>query len=81
MRTNAAENRAIAQLIAKKLNKSTAPVTVLLPEKGISALDCHGKPFYDPEATGSLFDELKKSVVQTDTRKVRFIKVATSIQT
>jgi hypothetical protein len=72
MRTNAAENRAFAHVIANKLNKSTAPVTILLPEKGVSALDSPGKPFYDPEATGSLFDELEKRVIRTKTRKVGF---------
>ena len=60
MRTTPDENRLCAQWIANKLSKSIAPVRVLLPLHGVSALDSAGKPFYDPQADEALFDELQK---------------------
>lgn len=44
----------------------------MLPKKGISALDAEGQPFYDPEATGTLIDELDKLIVKTEDRQVCF---------
>lgn len=60
MRTTPDENRLCAQWIANKLSKSIAPVRVLLPLHGVSALDSPGKAFYDPQADEALFDELQK---------------------
>lgn len=60
MRTTPDENRLCAQWIAHKLSKSIAPVRVLLPLHGVSALDAPGKAFYDPQADEALFDELRK---------------------
>eukprot|EP01018_Ginkgo_biloba_P008457 Gb_05923 [translate_table: standard] len=71
MRTTVEENKTSAGFIAKKLNKSSSPVRVLLPEKGVSALDAPGKPFYDPQATGILLDELETSIQKTRERQVR----------
>lgn len=73
MRTTPDENRACARWIAEKLNRSVAPLTVVIPEKGVSGLDIVGGPFFDPEADGALFDELEKTIVQTPARKVRRI--------
>lgn len=70
MRTTPEENREAAKFIADKLNHSVAPLRVVLPGKGVSALDAEGQPFYDPEATGALLDELEKSIQQTPERKV-----------
>lgn len=70
MRTTADENRRFADFIAKKLNNSSSKIRVCLPEKGISALDAPGKPFYDPEATGTLIHELQRLVQTDDNRKV-----------
>ncbi|CAI6006738.1 unnamed protein product [Closterium sp. NIES-65] len=70
MRTTADENRRIAQFIAGKMNQSEAPVTLLIPEGGLSALDAPGMAFWDPAADAALFEELEKQVVQTDSRKV-----------
>jgi uncharacterized protein (UPF0261 family) len=63
MRTTPDENRLCAQWIANKLSKSIAPVRVLLPLHGVSALDAPGKAFYDPQADEALFDELRKRTV------------------
>jgi uncharacterized protein (UPF0261 family) len=41
--------------IGEKLNACTGPVRLLIPEKGISALDIEGGPFWNPEADAALF--------------------------
>ncbi len=71
MRTTAEENRRFARWIADKLNRSTAPVLLLIPELGVSMLDAPGQPFHDPEANAALFDELEAVIVQTPQRQVR----------
>jgi hypothetical protein len=65
MRTTVKENLEFAKFIAEKLNMSTAPVRVVLPEKGVSQLDHEGMPFYDPQATETLLNELEKSINKT----------------
>lgn len=59
MRTTAAENAEIGRRIAEKLNAARGPVTVLLPLKGISAMDAEGGAFFDPEADRALFASLR----------------------
>ncbi|CAI7836854.1 unnamed protein product [Closterium sp. NIES-53] len=70
MRTTADENRRIAQFIADKMNQSQAPVTLLIPEGGLSALDAPGMAFWDPAANAALFEELETHVEHTDSRKI-----------
>lgn len=76
MRTTADENKKFAGFIADKLNKSSSKICVCLPQKGVSALDASGKPFYDPEATGTLLNELKRHIQINEDRQVpiMFIK-------
>jgi uncharacterized protein (UPF0261 family) len=62
MRTTAEECRAIAGRIAAQLNHATAPVTLVLPLRGVSMLDAPGQPFHDPDADRVLFDTLRASV-------------------
>lgn len=71
MRTTADENREAARWIAAKLNRSVAPLILLIPEGGVSALDAPGQPFRDPEADAALFEELERSIEATPTRQVR----------
>ncbi len=71
MRTTAEENRQCARWIAAKLNRSTGPLAVLIPENGVSAIDAPGQPFHDPAADAALFQELEAAVVQTPDRVVR----------
>jgi len=59
MRTTAAENAAIGRDIAVKLSKATGPVAVLLPARGVSAIDREGQPFDDPAARGALHEAIK----------------------
>jgi uncharacterized protein (UPF0261 family) len=63
MRTTAAENVAIGEFLARKLNAMTGPAIFLLPTGGVSALDAPGLPFRDPEADEALF-----AAVEKDTR-------------
>lgn len=60
MRTTPEECTEIGKRIAEKLNMSAAPIVLMLPQKGVSALDREGQPFHDPEARSSLFNSLKK---------------------
>jgi uncharacterized protein (UPF0261 family) len=62
MRTNVDECRQLGGIIAGKLNLSTAPVTVLLPLRGVSMIDLASKPFHLPEANQALFEALKKGL-------------------
>ncbi len=71
MRTTAEENRAFARWIAEKLNRSVGPLVFVIPERGVSALDAPGQPFFDPEADQTLFDELEQAIHQTERRQVR----------
>lgn len=71
MRTTPDENRRAARWIADKLNRSTAPLTVLIPEGGVSALDAPGMPFHDPQADAALFDELERCLEVDSVRQFR----------
>jgi uncharacterized protein (UPF0261 family)/ABC-type branched-subunit amino acid transport system ATPase component len=74
MRTTPEENRAIGQWMGERLNQVEAPMRVLLPEGGVSALDAPGKPFHDPEADAALFQALETTIRQTPRRHIERIK-------
>jgi len=65
MRTTAGECREIARRLAAQLNRSTAPVTLVLPLGGVSMIDAPGQPFHDPAADSALFETLRASVAPT----------------
>jgi uncharacterized protein (UPF0261 family) len=44
---------------------------MLLPERGVSALDGPGQPFHDPQADAALFDELETAVSTGPDRLIR----------
>lgn len=67
MRTTADECARIGMWMADKLNKASGPVSLLLPEKGMSALDAIDGPFWDPEADAALFDSLEHHLELSDT--------------
>ena len=71
MRTTAEENQRIARWIAHKLNRSTSPLILMIPEGGVSALDAPGQPFFDPRADAALFAELEAAVQVTPDRQIR----------
>ncbi|CAG7902296.1 unnamed protein product [Brassica rapa] len=70
IRTTVEENKKFARFIADKLNKSTSKVRVCLPERGVSALDAPGMPFWDPEASGTLVNELQSLIHANEDRQV-----------
>lgn len=59
MRTTSEENAALGRIVAEKLSRARGPVTVLLPLRGVSAIDREGQPFYDPEADAAFRSALK----------------------
>jgi uncharacterized protein (UPF0261 family) len=71
MRTTPEENRRFARWMAAKINRSTAPFILLIPEKGVSLLDAPGRPFYDPEADRALFEELEAAIETNSQRQIR----------
>ncbi len=70
MRTTAEENRAIGAWIGAQLNACEGKVRFLIPEKGVSAIDAPGQPFYDPEADAALFDALEAAIEQNANRSL-----------
>jgi uncharacterized protein (UPF0261 family) len=70
MRTTAAECRAIGEWIGAKLNACDGPVRVLIPERGVSALDIEGGAFWSPDADAALFDAIATTVQWTANRKL-----------
>jgi uncharacterized protein (UPF0261 family) len=70
MRTTPAECREIGAWIADRLNRCEGAVRLLLPEKGVSAMDAVGEPFYDPEADAALFASMESRLMQTAERRL-----------
>jgi uncharacterized protein (UPF0261 family) len=70
MRTTPDENKRFGEWIASRLNACEGPVRLLIPEKGISAIDAEGKPFHDPAADRALFEALTANLEQTANRKL-----------
>src|SRR6185436_6527396 len=70
LRTSREECRQIGEWIGEKLNACPGPVRFLIPEKGVSAIDAPGQPFYDPQADAALFDALESTVHQTAQRRI-----------
>jgi uncharacterized protein (UPF0261 family) len=72
MRTTREENAQFGEWIAKRLNACEGAVRLLVPEKGVSALDAPDMPFHDPIADRALFDALEKSLIRTANRQLIF---------
>ena len=70
LRTSSDECREIGRWIANKLNACEGPLRFLLPEKGVSAIDAPGQPFYDPDADAALFEALEQNLRQTERRRL-----------
>jgi uncharacterized protein (UPF0261 family) len=62
MRTNVEENKRIGQMIAAVANAASAPVSILIPLKGVSQLDSPGGAFWDPLADRACFEAIKKNL-------------------
>ena len=66
MRTTPEENARIGARIAQKLSAARGPVAVLLPGRGVSAIDQEGQPFDDPVARRALNDAIRAGVGATE---------------
>jgi uncharacterized protein (UPF0261 family) len=62
MRTTPEENRLLGEIIAAKLSQARGPVTLMLPLRGVSAIDREGKPFYDATADQTLFAAVRANI-------------------
>jgi uncharacterized protein (UPF0261 family) len=59
MRTTPEENDALGKEIAHKASAARGPTAILIPLRGVSAIDGEGKPFWWPEADQALFQSLR----------------------
>jgi uncharacterized protein (UPF0261 family) len=59
MRTTPEENDALGKEIAHKASAARGPTAVLVPRKGVSALDAEGQPFWWPQADEALLQSLR----------------------
>ena len=62
MRTTPEENDRIGRRIAENASAATGPTAILLPLRGVSAIDADGQPFWDPEADAALFAAIRRTV-------------------
>ena len=66
MRTTVDENRRIGEDIGSKLSAAKAPACILLPKRGVSAIDAAGQPFDDPAARAELFAAIRRTAGNTE---------------
>ncbi len=59
MRTTPAENDRLGKDIAEKASAARGPTALLVPLRGVSAIDRVGQPFWWPEADAALFQSLR----------------------
>lgn len=59
MRTTPEENQSLGEAIARKVAASHGPAAILVPLRGVSAIDRAGQPFADPAADAALFESLR----------------------
>jgi len=64
MRTTPAECAELGRILAEKVNRYTAPTTVMIPDKAISVISAQGQPFHDPAADRALFDAITSNCHQ-----------------
>src|SRR6185436_15165516 len=61
MRTTPEENARIGADLGKKVAGAKGPKSILLPRKGLSAIDAAGQPFDDPEARQALCGAIREN--------------------
>jgi uncharacterized protein (UPF0261 family) len=62
MRTTPQENDRLGKEIAEKASAARGPTAILVPLRGISAIDRAGQPFWWPEADQALFQSIRNWV-------------------
>lgn len=60
MRTTAKENALLGAEIGRKVAAARGPAAILLPRRGVSAIDRAGEPFDDPVARKALLDAVRQ---------------------
>lgn len=60
MRTTPEENDQLGKEIAQKASAARGPTAILVPRRGVSAIDAEGQPFWWPEADAALFQSLRQ---------------------
>ena len=76
MRTTAAENVGLGEVIAEKLNGANSPTVLMLPLKGVSMLDAPGQAFWGEDEDQALFDTLRNKI---DGKKVELVEMENHI--
>jgi uncharacterized protein (UPF0261 family) len=59
MRTTPEEMDRLGMEVAQKASAASGPTALMLPLKGVSAIDAEGQPFWWPEADAALFQSLR----------------------
>lgn len=62
MRTTTAECEELGRRLAAQVRQAQAPMRVLLPLRGVSAIDVAGGPFFDAEADQALFTAIHQGL-------------------
>jgi uncharacterized protein (UPF0261 family) len=62
MRTTPEENDQLGKQLAERACAASGPTAILLPLRGVSALDAEGKAFWWPEADDALFQSIRQWV-------------------
>ena len=67
MRTTVNENAELGRIMGQKLSRAKGPTTVMIPKRGVSAIDTQGQPFDSPEARAAWIRNLKENVADNVT--------------
>lgn len=59
MRTTPEESDRLGKEVAEKCSAASGPTCVMVPRRGVSAVDAEGKPFWWPEADAALFQSVR----------------------
>ena len=62
MRTTPEETAELGRIMGRKLSEANGPTTVIIPTRGISAIDQTGQPFDSPEARTAWIENLKAHI-------------------
>jgi uncharacterized protein (UPF0261 family) len=61
MRTTPEENARIGADLGRKVSEAKGPKSILLPKRGVSAIDREGQPFDDPAARVALYGAIRET--------------------
>jgi uncharacterized protein (UPF0261 family) len=66
MRTTVEENAQLGSEIGRKAAAAKGPTAILLPLRGLSAIDAEGKPFHDPQARAALYNAIRGAAPEVE---------------